>query len=237
MKISKEKINLINEIDQIIFKKFGHGKEIQYLRNLIYKIVINKTLPLEVINEIPMNPEYAGKTKFDQLYDAAMSVAFTTYSQTTLEKLTKKKDNKEKIWRVVLPEKFKIPHVIIKANSYQEAFAFGCDYACRISLRIHGKIPNDLQLKIMFISERSLKRHLKIKNWTRLGKRKKRMSLLGREFTQTEIEKAKSSALGDPTDSKYRIAKYIEEKDLKAVKLTGRTKITNVVREGKRKSR
>lgn len=232
---TKEKNELINEINKIVSEKFGNGKEFKYLRDLIYKIVVNNTLPIKLIKEIPIHPEFVGKTKFDQLYDAAMSIAFPSYSQTTLEKLTKQKESKEKIWRIVLPEKFKVPHVLIKANSYQEAFALGCDYVCRISLRIHGKIPNDVQIRVMFLTERALKRHLGIKRWTRLGKRTKRMSLLGREFSSIEIEKAKSSALGDPSGNEYRIAKYMEEKDLKAVKLVGRIKTTNVIQEKKPK--
>jgi hypothetical protein len=227
------------EIREKISKRFKKAKENEYLTQLLTELVINNVLPIDLTDEIPIEPEKAGKSRFDQIYDAVMDLAFPGYGKNTVERLTGTSDgltDKTKIWRIILPEKFKVPHVLIRADSYQEAFGKACDYVCRISLRIHGKIPSDLQIRVIFVSEKAIRRHLKVRWANRLNKRK-RLNLVGREFTPKEIEGAKFAALGDPKDGKYRIAKYMEEKDLKKIKKkSGKTRISSVEHEAASKS-
>lgn len=215
----KEKFLLEEKLEEILNKRFGKSKENEQLKQILSKMIEKKSIPVELIEKIPKKPEEAGRTKFDQIYEAAIELAFPSYGKNTLSNLTKINDNKIKIWRIVAPNKYKIPHVLIRAESIQEAFALACDYVCRASLRLLGEIPADLQIRVIFMSEKAVRRYLGIKWANRLNKRKK-LNLMEREFSNDEIQKATEVALNGPKDETYRIVKYMEEKDLLKIKKT-----------------
>jgi hypothetical protein len=147
-----------------------------------------------------------------------MHLTFPEYKESTLERLlgvpTK---SPTKIWRVVIPDKYEVSSVLIRADSYPQAFARACDYACRMSLRIHQRIPNDLTIRVVFMSEKALRRYLDIR-WANRVKKRKQFQLEGREFTSKQINGARLVALGDPNDPYHQIIKYSELKDLQRIR-------------------
>lgn len=201
-------------------KRFTSQKERSYFKLLILEFIKNNTIPLDLIENIPLPAYESGKTMFDQLYDAASYLAFPGYRNETLERLvgpTAEESINTKIWRVILPQSFGLSHVLIRANSYQHAFALGCDYACRMSLRLYGRIPVDLTIRIQFVSEKAIRRMLDMR-WANRVKRRKQLQLgEGRIFTHKELTGAKLVALGKPEQPEYSIAKYTEAKDLKNI--------------------
>lgn len=208
-------------------KRFRGSKEKQYLAYLLRLMLVNNAIPVELIELIPTSPAETGKTRFEQLYDAAMSVAFPGYRQETLERLLGPKvsvTESTKIWRVILPPKFKLAHVLIRAESYQEAFALGCDYACRASLRIHGKIPPDLTIRVMFVTEKAIRRKLDMRWANRVNKRRQ-LQLVGRVYSPKEIQGARLAAFGYPSHPHFQVARYLEMKDLGKI-----MKAKNIVR-------
>lgn len=215
-------------------RRFRGEKEKQYLAHLIGMMLMNNSIPIDLIDTVPSSPSEVGKTRFEQLYDAAMSVAFPGYREETLERLlgpNSKITEKTKIWRIVFPQKFKIEHVLIRADSYQEAFALACDYACRASLRTHGRIPSDLTVRVMFVTEKAIRRKLDMRWANRVNKRRQ-LQLVGRIFSPKETQGARISALGSPSDPFFRIAKYVDAKDLEKIhKACGLTRVSSVEAE------
>lgn len=200
-------------------RRASSPKDRDYFRAMFVDFINNNTIPLDLLKEIPIPAYTSGKTRFDQLYDAAMSLAFPGYRNETLEKLlgpAAKISSKTKIWRVIFPPKFKLSHVLIRANSYQQAFALGCDYACRMSLRLYRKVPSDITIRVQFVSEKAVRRMLDMR-WANRVKRRKELQLEGRIYTPKELRGARLVALGQPDQPEYRIAKYAEARDLKNI--------------------
>lgn len=212
----KAQSTIVSTIERYL-KRISGPKDRSYFRGLLDKIIKNNTIPIELLDTIPISVIDANKTRFDQLYDAALCLAFPKYRDITLAKLlgpNADDKNDVKIWRVMTPDKFKISHVLIRAESYQQAFALGCDYACRMSLRIYGKIPTDLTIRVQFVSEKAIRRMLDLR-WANRVQKRKQLQLIGREYTSKEIAGARLAAVGHPNQSDYSIAKYAENKDLK----------------------
>jgi hypothetical protein len=209
-------------------------KDRDYFRAMFVDFIHNNTIPLDLLKEIPIPAHKANKTRFDQLYDAAMSLAFPGYRNETLEKLLgpgAEVSPEIKIWRAIFPPKFKLSHVLIRANSYQHAFALGCDYACRMSLRLYRKIPFDLTIRIQFVSEKAVRRMLDMR-WANRVKRRKELQLEGRKYTPKELAGARLVALGQPDQPEYSIAKYAEARDLKNIlRKQNRVRISSVETE------
>lgn len=232
----KLKIN-INEAElalQECLKRFHGKQEKTYLYNLLRMLVLNNSIPIELLNSIPIHADEAKKTRFDQVYDAVSDLAFPSYREEILEKLLGSGTSitdKTKIWRAVFPPKFKLAHVLIRAESYQEAFALACDYACRASVRMFGRIPHDLTIRIMFVTEKALRRKLKLRWANRVNKRRQ-YQLIGRTFTNKEISGARIVALGNPNNDMYKIARYLEVKDLgKILKSNGLCRVSAIETE------
>lgn len=204
------------------------------MRALLEDLVSHNTLPLELLRRLPVPPEKAGKTRFDQLYDAAMFLAFPGYRKETLEKLLgpdAKVKSKTKIWRAIFPAKFRLSHVLLRAPTFQQAFALGCDYACRMSLRLYREVPSDLTVRIQFVSEKAVRRMLKMR-WANRVKRRKQLQLIGRVYTPKEIMGARLIALGDPKTPEHSIFKYAEARDLrKILSLQERVRVSSVETE------
>jgi len=188
-----------------------------YFKGLLRSMVMTNAIPMDLLEEIPIDAGEAGKTRFDQLYDAAMFLAFPGYRDTTLKKLLGPGIHfgpETKIWRAAFPERFGISHVVLRAPSYQEAFSLACDYACRMSLRSFGNIPADLTIRVLFMTEKAVRRMLRLRWANRVIKRRE-LQLIGRVYSPKEIMGAKFAALGDPRDrERYSIARYVEGKDL-----------------------
>lgn len=204
----------LDSIERCILRMCGKKDE-EYFREVLQELVKNNAIHYSILEDIPIHPAKAGKTKFDQIYDAAQKLAFPDYKLNTLKRLVGDNiDPDMKIWRVILPESLGIASVLIRANSYQDAFALACDYACRVSLRLFKKIPSDLSIRVMFMSERSLRRHLKVRELNKYNKRKT-LKLEGREFTFKQLAGARIFALGHfKNDHRRSLARYVEKKDL-----------------------
>lgn len=193
-------------------------KDAPYFRELLLGLVHNQAIPIELLEHVPLPAREAGKTRFDQVFDFAMHLAFPGYRRETLEKLLGPVQGKgTRIWRVVFPERFQIAHVLIRAEDFQQAFALACDYACRVSLRMHRKIPADLTIRVMFMGERALRRYLDMR-WASRTHKRKQLKLVGREFTYRQLHGARLAALGSPRDPRHAVAKYAEMKDLQRLR-------------------
>jgi len=200
-------------------RRVSSPKEREYVRVMLRELIENNAIPLDLLEWVPAPAGRAGKTRFDQLYDAAMCLAFPGYREETLGRLlgpTAKDRPRTKIWRAMFPPKFRLSHVLLRASSFQEAFALGCDYACRMSLRLNRKIPVDLTLRIQFVSEKAVRRMLEMR-WANRVKRRKQLQLVGRQYTPKEVMGARLVALGDPEKPEYSIAKYAEARDLRKI--------------------
>ena len=215
-------------------RRISSPKERKHVRALLQDLVVNNTLPLELLQRLPVPPSEAGKTRFDQLYDAVMFLAFPGYRRETLEKLLgpdAKVKSKTKIWRAIFPAKFRLSHVLLRAPTFQQAFALGCDYACRMSLRLYREVPSDLTVRIQFVSEKAVRRMLKMR-WANRVKRRKQLQLVGRVYTPKEIMGARLVALGDPKTLEHSIFKYAEARDLrKILRLQEKVRVSSVETE------
>lgn len=215
-------------------RRMASPKERKVFRALLEDLVENNTVPLELLSRIPVPPEEAGKTRFDQLYDAAMFLAFPGYRLETLQKLLGPSATvraKTKIWRVIFPERFRLSHVLIRAPTFQQAFALGCDYACRMSLRLYRSIPSDLTVRIQFVSEKAVRRMLNLR-WANRVKKRRQLQLVGRVHTPKEIMGARLVAVGDPKTPEHSVFKYGEGRDLrKLLKLRERVRVSSVETE------
>lgn len=221
-------------------KRLRCGKDAPYFRSLLEAMVYQGVIPEDLLKGMPLPAQEAGKTRFDQLYEAAMNLMFPGYREETLQRFLgpeadNASPNKEKIWRVCFPSKFNITHVYMRAESYQQAFALGCDYACRISLRIFGSIPVDLTIRVMFVSERAIRRMLNMR-WAVKTHKRMQLKMVGREFTPKMLYGARLAALGHPNSPMHSIARYAEMKDLEKIRRSkGRVRISSVESETFRK--
>lgn len=208
-------------------------KEAPEWRAFLQDLVVNNAIPLELLEVLPSRASETLRTRFDQMYAASMALAFPGYRKTTLRALLGPWETTRdlKVWRVIFPEKFGMVHVLLRAPSYQEAFARAADYACRASLRLWRKIPTDLTVRVMFIGEKALRRHLGLRWANRVHKRKE-FQLEGREFTPRQLNGARIAALGPPgQDPGYAIMKYSEFKDLDKIRHEGYVRKSEVESE------
>jgi hypothetical protein len=197
-------------------KRMMGKRDKEYFREFLKDLITNNTLHYTMLSEIPRPAGEVGKTKFDQLYDASQALAFPPYQMSTLKKLLGEdfEDDGIRIWRILFPEKFGISSVLIRAHSYQDAFALGCDYACRASLRLFRKIPSDLSIRVLFVTEKALRKILGMRVINKAQKRRE-FNLEGRAFTFKQLSGARIFALGHlKNDSRRSLARYVERKDL-----------------------
>lgn len=226
-----DKERLLDECTQ----RVASSKERETFRKFLDELIKNNALPAELLREIPRKPEEIGKTRFDQLYDTCMALVFPSYRPETLSKLLASENLESleniKIWRVMFPPKFKLSHILLRASSFQEAYALACDYACRVSLKANGKIPTDLTVRVQFVSERAVRRSLDMR-WANRVKKRKELQLVGREYSAKEINGARLAALGEPGTDKHSLFKYAEIRDLRKIrKFAGKTRQSAVETE------
>lgn len=197
-------------------RAFSH-KERPEMEAMLFELVTKGILPLRLLEEIPAPPGKVGKTRFDQIYDAVMALVFPGYAEDTLRSLLGPDHGTDvKVWRVMFPPKFGLTHVLIRASSFQEAFALGCDYACRMSLKMERSIPTDLTMRVAFVSERGIRRMLQLRWYNKAAKRDK-LKLVGRTYSSKEVTGARICALGRPEDRGFSIFKYVEAQDLRKI--------------------
>ena len=221
-KKAREKLPDRVEIDRQIedcLERLRCGKDAPYFRSMLEAMVYQGVIPVGLLKTVPLPAQEAGKTRFDQLYAAAMALVFPDYREETLKRFLGPdiEPDSKKVWRICFPEKFKLAHIFMRAETFQQAFALGCDYACRVSLRIFGAIPADLTIRVMFVSERSLRRFLDMR-WASKTHVRMQLKLIGREFTNRMIYGARLAALGPSDSPMYSIARYAEMKDLDKVR-------------------
>lgn len=201
-------------------KRAASKTDTSYWTEFLTELVLNNSIPAELLENIPLKAGKIGKTRFDQLYAASMFLIFPGYREKTLKQLLGPKaeiNSNTKIWKAIFPIKFGLAHILIRADSFQEAFAFACDYACRASLRIFKKIPTDLTVRIRFVSEIGIRRRLQLSQANKILKQKN-LRLEAREFTPKQINGARLFALGIYGTEKYAIAKYTEIQDLRWIR-------------------
>ena len=189
----------------------------EMLKSMISEMVAHNTLPVQLLSDIPNVPSNVKMTKFDQLYAAAMSLVFPDYRTATLEKLIgdiTPETEGIKIWRVMFPPKFKVSHILLRAHTYQEAFALACDYACRLSLYLFQSVPYDLTIRVHFMHEKRLRGYLGVRTATR-GRKRRIFKLEGREFTERQLNGARIATSGPPKNQNQSIYRYMEKKDLR----------------------
>lgn len=228
------------EFDQAIIKcakRISGPKDRIFIQKYLNMLVKNNSIPLELLDHIPVPPQESGKTRIDQLFDAAMQLVFPGYRDNTMNRLLGPDHSENiKIWRIIFPMRFRISHVLLRAETYQEAFAKACDYGCRLSLHLFGKIPVDLSIRVMFMSEAALRRHLALREVNRKRKGALRLQLQNRKMTPRQISGARIAALGPPTGPDHQIFRYVEKKDLRRVREgTGRARLSSVESESFRK--
>lgn len=216
-------ISKTKERQEKLFEKYimrvSSPKERAYVREMLREFLQHNVLNLELLEHIPQPPVVVEKSRFDQLYDAAMSLAFPGYRSETLERLlgpSYKDRPNTKIWRCIYPEKFGLTHVMIRASSFQEAFALATDYACRLSLRMYRKIPIDLTIRVLFVSEKALRRTLDMR-WANRVKKRKQLQLEGREFSSKELTGARLAAIGHNLQGSYNVFHYMEARDIRQI--------------------
>ena len=87
------------------------SKDAQYWIEFLRGLVINNTIPIDLLKSIPLKAGRVGKTRFDQVYAASMFLAFPGYRERTLKQLLGPRaetDANTKIWKLIFPEKFKL---------------------------------------------------------------------------------------------------------------------------------
>ncbi len=236
---TKRKIKIDEEGSKILeecISRIAAPKEADFVRETLRALVLNNAIPLAILPYVPVPARKAGQTRFDQLYAASMALVFPEYRETTVARLLGPgySDPSLKVWRAIFPDKFKLTHVLLRAHTYQDAFALACDYACRLSLHLFHKIPVDLTVRVMFMSESALRRHLTIREITR-NKKRLELKLEAREFTFKQLTGARLAALGPPKDPKYSIFKYVETKDLDKLYRDGISRVSCIEMESRKK--
>ncbi len=198
-------------------KRMGRPTDREAFREMLTALIENNAIPASLLTTVPQRSTKAGKTRFDQVYDACMFLAFPEYWPTTKDRaFGPDAPMAMRFWRALFPKEFGLSHVVLRACSFQEAFALACDYACRLSLRLHNRIPDDLSIRIQFVSESTASRMLDIRHAVR-DRTRIASNLKGRKYSAKDIIGARLVAIGRKDGDNYSIFKYAEDKDLKRI--------------------
>ncbi len=189
-------------------------KDRKTLQKKLFQLIQNGALPAKSLENLPIPSEISGKTRIDQIYAICMSWAFPAYREKTLEVLNPEGSDPEiRLWKILLPKRFKVSNIVIKAKTYQEAFALGCDYACRSSIFMAGKIPSDLTVRVKYVTDSEAYSI----GLLRKMNRKKFNSKNESPTRHRHISGVRICALGLKSNSEYSIFKYMENRDLKVI--------------------
>ena len=211
--------------------RFALQTDREYFKELLTKIIEQNAAPAEMFAVLPQKPQKTGITRFDQIYQAMQYISFPPYSKSIINGLLGTGEEFHmKVWRVSLPERFKVGNTLIRAETYQDAFALACDYACRIHLRLYKSIPRDLTLRVQYMSGVAIAKYLGVRQKIRNNKSRVYYSGASREFTPKQILGARTAALGHAhNDPNRSIAIYADRTDQhKARRYQGMIRIVNV---------
>lgn len=203
-------------IDECV-RRIGRPTDQEAFREILTALVENNAVPASLLTTVPQRSTKAGKTRFDQIFDACMFLAFPEYRPIVVDKAFGPTASPDmKLWRALFPKEYGLSHVVLRARSFQEAFALACDYACRLSLREKHRIPTDMSIRVQFMADISVARMLAIrkavKDRTRLAS-----NLRGRRYSAKAVIGARLVAIGRKDGNNYSIFKYAEDKDLKRI--------------------
>jgi hypothetical protein len=249
-------------IERAVRKVCKRGdKEYKYLKSTLEELVKNKTIPIRLLKDVPRLPKVICKTRFDQLYDAAMFLSFPEYDDELFKYLfgldNFKKNREIKLWKVLIPKKYCMRNILIRAPNFQMAFARACDYVCRLVMKTEKKIPNDLTIRVMYLPASQIYLHKMPKTEqqkaglsdSQEGQPSEDSEILdvdgdnenGEEENKKVPEKASETrmrkkvngairiALGHSKNNEnYKVARYMEMKDLKKIEEAGVVRVSNV---------
>lgn len=204
------------ELVEECVRKIASPKEREAFRDFVQSLLDKNALPADLLDVFQRAPA-VGKARFDQFYDACMFLAFPEYRPMVKERAFGPTASQDlRFWRALFPKALGLSHVVLRATSYQEAFAFACDYACRLSLREHKRIPTDMTIRVIFMSDKSASRMLDIRHAVRDATRKA-SNLKGRKYSSKDIMGARIVAIGRKEGKNFSIFKYAERGDLKRI--------------------
>lgn len=200
-------------IDECV-KRIGKPQDQEAFREVLTALVENNAIPPALLTTVPQRAGKAGKTRFDQLYDACMFLAFPAYRPSVVDKAFGPKAPPEmRYWRAMFPKEFDLSHVVLRASSFQEAFGLACDYACRLSLRQRNCIPADLSIRVKFIPDVVASRILDIRRAVR-DQTRRASNLRGKKYSPKDVHGARLVAIGRRDGDNYSIFKYADYRDL-----------------------
>lgn len=191
------------------------------LKDLIEHRMLNVSHLEKIPTTVFKHPE--SKTRFDQLYDAAMNTAFPDYAEEIVQQMfgereIQKEEKSTRLWRVILPAHHKIAHAFIRARSYQEAFAFACDYVCRASLLGFHVLPFDLTVRVQAVSEDEVREIYRLRTANnKVAARKKGFE--HEKITDKQVGNSTKPHGVDPKTPEFALVKYLAARDMDNLKL------------------
>jgi hypothetical protein len=198
-------------------QRVGRPTDREAFREILTALVENNAIPAGLLTTVPQRSTKAGKTRFDQIFDACMFLAFPEYRPIVRDKAFGPIAPPDmRLWRALFPKEYGLSHVVLRARSFQEAFALACDYACRLSLREKRRIPTDMSIRVQFMSDPSVARMLDIRHAVK-DLTRRASNLRGRRYSAKDIIGARLVAIGRKDGNNYSIFKYAEDKDLKRI--------------------
>jgi hypothetical protein len=221
------------KIDQVLHRLSDvSDKDIWF--DHLYKMIIKYKLPVEKLDEVPDTAIEIGKSRFDQIYDMCSYLAFPPYKEKTVMGFMGPDVEGEalntKIWRCYFNEELEIQSVLIRATSFQEAFAKASDYGARVYLKLNKIVPRDMTIRVVYVTNTEV---VTINNIRRMNRNKTR-KLKGLKEAE-KIDRHENgivvAALSHQNNPEYSIYKYIEKKDLKDLALRGIRRISFVEAE------
>jgi len=186
-----------------------------YVRKLLEDLLDSGSIPLQVLEEIPRLPGAVQKTRFDQIYDAVMYLAYPEYPEDVRKAILGPEDPDPsiRVWRVILPREFGLYNVMIRASSYPLAFARACDYVSRRHVREKRSVPQGLHFQVKYVTESELRRHFKIRRVNKRKASKNRGDEKEFALTDRQLYGVRRAALGPSDSPDHRVIHYIEKRD------------------------
>lgn len=206
-----------------------------YWQEFFFELLKNKVLPVSFFKEFPESVTEIGKSLFDQVYDACVKSMIPDYSEDVVESVVGLgavvNSSDIKIFRAIYPENFGLNGILIRARSFQEAFAFACDYGCRFHLREFRKFPTDLNIRVSYVNEKFMRRLLDVRHMNR--NKKSRTFNLTSKATWTEKQRCgvRNAASYHPASEYYSVVRYAEDKSNVELKKAGLFKSSCIEQE------
>lgn len=221
------------KLDQVLFR-MADVSDKQIWFDHIHTIIKKYKVPLEKLDLIPDTAIVVGKSRFDQLYDLCCYLSHIPYKEKTLHGFLgqdlKEEDRNIKLWRCFFNEELQIQNVIIRASSFQEAFARAADYGARVYFKLNKIIPRNMTVRVEYVRDLEVRALNLVRTANRVKTRNKK-GLQSAESVERYENGLIIAALGHQSLSDYSIYKYVEKKDLKDLALRGIRRISHVEAE------